>query len=362
MIRVLHVVPNMQVGGLETFIMNIYKNIDRDKIQFDFLEHYKEESAYDEQIRSLGGNIYHFSLRNDNNIFRYIINLNKFFKEHKEYKIIHCHMESIGSLVFFIARFHGIKICIGHSHTTSANKNIKGFVKKMISKPFKFFTDYNFACSKEAGKYLFGKKEFEVISNAIDMKKFVFNKKIRNKLRKEFHLENSFVIGHVGRMDKGKNQLFLLDIFNSYQKVDPNSFLVLIGDGEDREKIVHKINNYGLNDKVLLLGIRKDVYELYSMFDMFVFPSLFEGLPLTLIEAEVNGLTCLASDNISKECIISDKIHFLDVNENALKWKDKIIEIKDTKREVVNFNDNKEKYNIVDLAKYLENKYIDLSK
>lgn len=157
--RILHIVPNMNIGGLETFIMNVYRNIDRDKIQFDFLEHYAEESAYDEEIKSLGGKIYNFTFRNDNNLFKYIKNLNNFFKTHKEYKILHCHMESVGAIVFIIARLHGIKILIGHAHTNSTSNTIKGRIKRFVSKFFKYTTTLNLACSNEAGKYLFRKKK-----------------------------------------------------------------------------------------------------------------------------------------------------------------------------------------------------------
>lgn len=359
MVRILHIVPNMNMGGLETFIMNIYENIDREKIQFDFLEHYKEESAYDKRIEELGGKIYHFSFRNDKRIIKYIVSLNKFFRKHKEYKVIHCHMESVGSLVFFIAKLHGIKVRIGHSHTTSANNDLKGFIKKIISKPFKYFTTINLACSTEAGKYLFGKKKFTVIPNAINMDVFKYNLEFRNNLRKEFNIsDEKLVIGHVGRMDKGKNQLFLIDIFNNYIKVNKNALLVLVGAGEDKEKIINKIDEYKISDKVILTGIRRDVNKIYSMFDMFIFPSLFEGLPLTLIEAEVNGLNILASSSISKECVISNKIKFLNVFDTADKWANEIV---NSDRKVL-FNENKEKYDIKNTIKYLESKYIYLNK
>ena len=214
--RVLHVVPNMNIGGLETFIMNIYRNIDKNKIQFDFLEHYKEESAYDKEIIKLGGRIYHFSLRNDNNIFKYIINLNKFFKKHQEYQIIHCHMESIGALFFLIAKMHGVKVRIGHAHTNSTNKDLKGFIKKIISKPFKYTTTINLACSDEAGKYLFKNKKYTVIPNAINLEKFQYDSNLRENLRKSLGIKNEFVIGHVGRLDDAKNQLFLIEVFNKF--------------------------------------------------------------------------------------------------------------------------------------------------
>lgn len=353
--RVLHVVPNMNVGGLETFIMNVYRNIDRDKIQFDFLEHYIEPSVYDEEIEKLGGKIYHFSLRNDNNIFKYIIELNKFFKEHKEYKIVHCHMESIGTILFLVAKLNGVKIRIGHAHTTSTNNNLKGFVKKIISKPFKYTTTTNFACSFDAGEYLFKNKKYEVIPNAIDIDKFKFDENSRTYLRKELGLEGYQVIGHVGRMDKAKNQLFLIDIFNEYLKINSKSKLVLVGDGELRDEIIDRIKELNIEDKVLLLGVRKDVNKLYSAFDLFVFPSLFEGLGIVLIEAQVNGLTCLVSDNIPKITKISNKIKYLSLEDKS-SW---INEIKKNKKGDHQVKHNKlvDNYDIKILVKKLEKIY-----
>lgn len=353
--RVLHVVPNMNVGGLETFIMNVYRNIDRDKIQFDFLEHYIEPSVYDEEIEKLGGKIYHFSLRNDNNIFKYIIELNKFFKEHKEYKIVHCHMESIGTILFLVAKLNGVKIRIGHAHTTSTNNNLKGFVKKIISKPFKYTTTTNFACSFDAGEYLFKNKKYEVIPNAIDIDKFKFDENSRTYLRKELGLEGYQVIGHAGRMDKGKNQLFLIDIFNEYLKINSKSKLVLVGDGELRDEIIDRIKELNIEDKVLLLGVRKDVNKLYSAFDLFVFPSLFEGLGIVLIEAQVNGLTCLVSDNIPKITKISNKIKYLSLEDKS-SW---INEIKNSRKgsHQVKYNKLIDNYDIKILVKKLEKIY-----
>lgn len=362
MIRVLHIVPNMNIGGLETFIMNVYRNIDRTKIQFDFLEHYQEDSAYDQEIRDLGGKIYHFSLRNDNNIFKYIINLNNFFKSHSEYKILHCHMESIGALVFIIAKLHGVRVRIGHSHTTATNKNFKGFIKKITSKLFKYTTTLNLACSDEAGNYLFGNKSYNIVCNAIKVEDFYYDINVRKELRSIFNIEEKFVIGHVGRMDQGKNQLFLIDVFYEYLKVNSNACLVLIGDGEDRCKIIKKIREYDIDDKVLLLGTRRDVNKIYSMFDVFVFPSVFEGLGITLIEAQINGLPCIASKGIPQECVISDRVSFLDLSDSIDVWVKKIVDYKDYDRQLVVYNEKKDKYNIVFLVKYLEDLYTNLYK
>lgn len=354
MIRVLHIVPNMNSGGLETFIMNVYRNIDRNKFQFDFLEHYQEKSFYDSEIQSLGGKIYHFSLRDDNNIFKYIIKINKFFKNHNEYKVIHCHMESIGSLVFIIAKIHGIKIRIGHAHTNSFNKNLKGYVKRFLSLFFKYTTTINFACSNEAGRYLFKNKKYIVIPNGINFQKFKFNKNKRIKLRKEYNLEDKFVIGHVGRMDDSKNQLFLIDVFNQYQKFNNNSMLILVGDGEFKNKILKKISKLNIENKVLLLGIRNDVNDLLSMFDVFAFPSKFEGLGICLIEAQINGLMTLTSENIPKNTNISNYIKYLPLEVN--KWVTALKNVNKRDNKIV-YNEEMKKYNIESVVDILKKTY-----
>lgn len=354
--RVLQIVPNMNMGGLETFIINVYRNINKEKIQFDFLEHYKEESFYDNEIKKLGGKIYHFSLRNDNNIIKYIYNLNKFFREHKEYEVIHCHMESIGAIIFLIAKLNGIKVRIGHAHTNSTSNNIKGIIKRITSFFFKYTSTLNLACSIEAGKYLFSNKKFTVIPNGIDFDKFKFNNDLRDKLRKKYNIENKFVIGHVGRMDMAKNQLFLIDVFYEFQKNNTNSVLVLVGNGELKEKIEFKIKSLNIENKVLLLGVKSNINEIYSMFDLFAFPSLFEGLGIVLIEAQINSLPIIASDNVPKITKISNSIKYLSLDKN--KWVHEFQKI-EKKRKNVKFNKSKYDFDIKNVAKILTKKYIE---
>lgn len=237
-IKVLHIVPNMQAGGLETFIMNLMRNIDRSKIQFDFLVHYQSRKFYDDEIEKLGGKIYRFSLREDNNLFHYLYHLNKFFKEHQEYKIIHCHMESIGFLIFFIAKCHGIKVRIAHSHTINTENNLKGKIKYLLSKLIKYTSTDNLACSKQAGEYLFHDKPYQIIPNAIDLSKFSFDQNKRNQIREELKIEQSaLVVGHIGRFNLAKNHTKLLDIFFEYQLTNSNSYLLLVGEGEEKNPL-----------------------------------------------------------------------------------------------------------------------------
>lgn len=310
--RILHIVPNMQSGGLETFIMNVYRNIDREKIQFDFLVHYEERKFYDNEIELLGGKIHRFSLRNDNNIFKYIKKLDAFFKEHREYKIIHCHMASIGFLIFYIARKNGVKIRIAHSHNSNTENTLKGFIKSILIKPYKYLSTHRLACSEQAGNFLFGKMDFQVIENAIDINKFLYNLDIRKKVRKELKLQDKFVIGHIGRFCEQKNHNFLIECFAKFHKESDNSVLILIGEGELKEKIQKKVKELNIDKSVIFLGNRKDVNELYQAMDCFAFPSKFEGLGIVLIEAQVSGLNVISSSNIPEEAIVTENIKLLD--------------------------------------------------
>lgn len=357
-IRILQIVPNMQSGGLETFIMNIYRNIDRDIVQFDFLVHYKEKKFYDDEIEKMGGKIYRFSLRNDNNIFKYMKELDSFFGEHKEYKVIHCHMSSIGFLIFLIAKKHGIKIRIAHSHNANTEKTFKGIVKNILIKPLKYISTINYACSEKAGKFLYGNKNFEVIPNAIDIRKFSYNEEIRKKIRKQLNLENNFVIGHIGRFCVQKNHEFLIEIFNNLCRKNSQLKLILVGEGELEKKIKNKVEQLGIQDKVVFLGIVKNANEIYQAMDCFVLPSVFEGLPVSGIEAQISGLPCVFSDNITTEVKISKNVFFAPINDIKI-WENylyKIINNDVFQREKDECNS--QKFNVIKIAKKLQDQYI----
>ena len=362
-IRILHIVPNMQMGGLETFIMNLYRNIDRNKIQFDFLVHYKERKFFDDEIEKLGGKIYRLTLRDDNNIFKYIIELNKFYKRHPEYKIIHCHMSSIGFINFMVAKKNGIKNRIAHSHNNLTDKTLKGRIKRIMMLPYKFVSTENFACSKSAGMFLFGKKKFEVIPNAIEIEKFDYNEDIRKKIRKELKINSdTLVIGHVGRFNVQKNHIFLVEIFEQIVRKYDNSKLVLAGDGELREEIKKIVKTKNIEDKVIFLGNRKDICDIYQAFDLFVFPSLFEGLGITLIEAQISGLKCFTSKNVvAEEAKITENLDYVDLNKNSNQWCELILSKVDYQRKGQVENAKKYNFDVHVLAQKISDKYIKIS-
>ena len=361
-IRILQIVPNMQMGGLETFIMNIYRNIDKEKIQIDFLVHYEEKKFFDDEIEKLGGNIYRFSLRNNNNIIKYIKELNKFYKEHKEYKVVHCHMSSIGFINFLVAKKNGIKVRIAHSHNNLTDKTLKGKLKKIMMLPYKYVSTINFACSKSAGDFLYGNRTYEIIPNAIEIKKFQYDDYKRKMKRKQLNIDdNVFVVGHIGRFNIQKNHIFIVDIFKKILERDENSKLILVGDGELKEKIKQIVQTEKIEEKVVFLGNQNNIEELYQVFDAFLFPSLFEGLGITLIEAQISGLKCFTSSRVvASEAKITENLYFLDLNNDADYWAKKILKYKKYNRNSHITEAVKYGFDIKQLTKKLEKKYIEL--
>lgn len=339
MIRVLQIVTYMGRGGLETMIMNYYRNIDRSKVQFDFLVHRQEEADYDKEILALGGNIYHMPVLNPFSK-SYFNALDSFFKEHK-YNIVHCHLDCMSAYPLKVAKENGVDVRIAHSHNKSQDKNlkypIKLFSKRLISK----YATHLFACGKEAGDWMFNGKPYTVLNNAIDAQSCRFNPQVRADMRKELCLDdNDFVIGHVGRFNPQKNHNFIVDVFNSVHKKNINSKLILVGTGDGQKAIKEKVNTLGLGDSVLFLGNRSDVNRVLQAMDVFLFPSLYEGLPLSIVEAQAAGLPCVISDNVPEECIKTDRVFSYSLDESCDFWSDKIftaakIAKKDTYNEIV---------------------------
>ena len=324
-IRILQVIGRMNRGGAESMIMNIYRKIDRTKIQFDFVVHTDSICDFDDEIKSLGGEIYNCPRFTGTNIVSYIKFWNEFFKEHREYKIIHGHIGSSASIYLKIAKKKGL-FTIAHSHRGGFDTGIKGTMYRVFSYPTRFIADYFFACSESAGISRYGKRVvnnktiFSVLKNAIDVNQYVFSEEIRYKKRKELNLENKFVIGHVGRFDKAKNQEYLVEIFRLIAEKQKNVMLLLIGDGELKSYIIEKVKNYGLEDRVIFTGVRSDVNELLQAMDIFVFPSIYEGLPVTVIEAQAAGLLCIISDTITDEVCITPLVQKLPIGKGPIAW------------------------------------------
>lgn len=341
-IRILQVVPNMQAGGLENSIMNYYRNIDRNKIQYDFIVHYKTPNFYDDEIKKLGGNIYYLSFREDKNIFKYLKDLYAIYKT-KKYHIIHSHMASLAFIHLGMAKLCNIPIRIIHSRNSSTGNDLKGILKSFLLKLAPLFANCFFACGQNAGKFLFNNHDFLVINNATDLERFYFSPSKRNSIRQEFSIkEDTIVIGHIGRFNIQKNHLFLLDVFFEVLKMKKNAVLMLLGDGENRDQIIKKMQSLGIDKQVVLAGVRKDVDSFYCGFDVFCLPSLFEGLPNVGIEAQASGCPCIFSTEVTQEVNLLPTTKYLPLNETPQMWAKKIIEISQKER-------------LVDTKKYLQN-------
>lgn len=281
-IIVAHIMGKWNGGGVESVVMNYYKNIDRNRIQFHFLCDEDSTDIPYEEIEKLGGKV--IVIPPYQKLFKYQKELYRIFKENN-YKIIHSHINALSVFPLRIAKKAGVPIRIAHSHSTSNKKEWKKNILKMILRPFsKLYANNYFACTEYAGKWLFGKKvverkELNVINNAIDLKKFEFNENIRGDLRKELGIkEDVLVIGHVGRFMKQKNHDFLIDVFNELIKKNENSILMLIGQGPLLNEMKQKVRDLSIEDKVKFIGQVTNVEKYYNIMDVFLFPSIYEGL------------------------------------------------------------------------------------
>jgi len=335
-VRILQIVGIVCGGGVENVVMNYYRNIDRSKVQFDFIVDGYNKSLIEDEVHTLGGNVYHVEPYKKN-IFKYMYQIYKIIKK-KQYIIVHSHMNSLGIFSLFPARLAGAKIRIIHNHTT-ANKGekIKYALKSILRPLAQLFANQYFACSYLAARWMYGdeenrKKHVKIINNAIELSRYAYDDCDRRKYRKIIGAtDESIVIGHVGRFVFAKNHDFLIDVFYELHKIRRDSYLLLVGDGELKNKIIKKVDSYGLSDYVKFFGLRNDVNKLYNAMDVFVLPSWFEGLPVVSIEAQANGLRCIFSNNVTNECEISSTSFFLDIMLGASKWAEAIINL-DTER------------------------------
>lgn len=368
-IRVLHVIGIMNRGGAETMIMNLYRNIDRTKVQFDFVENSFEPAAFDEEIRALGGRIYHCPHYNGKNHFQYKKWWNDFFAEHAgEYGIIHGHIGSTAAIYLKIARRFGL-FTIAHSHNVRTQLNVREIIYAIYSYPVRFIADQCFACSKAAGISRYGQKigndsgRCIVFHNAIDTEQFHFDPSERNAMRTRLRVNGRIVIGHVGRFSEQKNHGFLLRVFHNIVAKAPNAVLLLVGDGALREKIETYITDHGLRENVILTGIQNDVAPYYQAMDVFLFPSLYEGLPVTLVEAQTSGLPCVISDMVPGESILApDLVTVQSLEQSAEQWADHVLARLQGERtdhsDVIKLCG----YDISETAKWLEGFYFDKCK
>ena len=355
-IRILCVFSTLDRGGAENMCMNLYRHIDRKKIQFDFVKHCQEVGAYEEEIASLGGRIFEAPRFTMYNFVSYSIWWKKFLLEHAEYKIIHGHFFTISAIYFRVAKQYG-RITIGHIHAASMKSRLKNFLVHKI----KYYTDKALACSEMAGKWAYGKEPFLVLKNAIDIESFRFNPSIRSEYRKEFGIsDDEFVLGTVANLSSVKNPMGLIDIFESLKKIHPQSRLLWIGEGNQRPIIEERLRKEKIDTSVILLGSRDDVPNLLQAMDAFAFPSFNEGLGIAAVEAQAAGLETFCSNTIPVESKASELCHFLPLN-NPKIWAETILRLTiNHKRQDMSIQIKNSGYDIHDTAAWLENMYLTL--
>lgn len=361
-IRVAHIIGKWVGGGVEAVVMNYYRNINREKVQFDFICDSDSTDIPYKEIESLGGRV--ILCPPYQKITKYIKDLKRIFKENN-YKIVHSNINALSVFPLYAAKKSGVPIRIAHSHSTSNKKEWKRNIIKKLLKPFskKYATHY-FACTEHAGRWLFGNKTFEqgkviVINNGIDLEKYLFNEKVRTEKRKECkYKDDDIVIGHIGRFMKQKNHDFIIEVFNELHKNNKKYKLMLIGQGPLESDIKEKVNQLGLNDSVLFLGQKQDANKYYQAMDLFLFPSLYEGLGMVMIEAQCSGLPCVASTEVPIIAKVSNNVDFIGLEESINIWVNKINEKINCDRKIDLEYLRKLGYDIKTESKKLENEYI----
>lgn len=357
-IRVLHVVTYMGRGGLETMIMNYYRHIDRSKVQFDFLTHRDFRADYDEEIEALGGRIYHLP-RLVPWSRSYHRALDMFLAEHPEYRIVHVHQDCLSSVILRAAKDREIPVRIAHSHSSSQDKNLKYFIK-LYYKQFipRYATDL-FACGKDAGDWMFGKADYHIVNNAIDAARYQYHTQRAQGMRQSLGISpDALVVGHVGRFSYPKNHSYLIDIFATLNKEVPNAYLLLVGEGQNRKIIQEKVAELQIGSQVIFTGLRSDVPDLMQAMDVFVFPSLYEGLPLTLVEAQAAGLPCLISNHVPLDCKLTPLVHQLALEDAPEVWAKKILALAQSERADTYDAICKSGFDIAENARWLQNTYL----
>jgi glycosyltransferase involved in cell wall biosynthesis len=332
-IRVLQVLSRMTRGGAETMVMNLYRNIDRSQLQFDFVLHSLNQGDYDDEIKSMGGRMFYVPRYTAKTSLSYINSWNRFFREnHNDYRVIHGHISSTAVIYLTLAKRYKLTTIV-HSHNTSSGGGLDGFVKDVLQQPLKAnITDHLFACSDAAGEWLYGSRNLPkvlVLKNSVEARKFNFDAGIREDVRRSLGIDQNYVIGHVGRFHEQKNHLFLIDVFRAVLTGKPNAVLLLVGRGELEADVRHRAQQLGLEDSVKFLGVRDDVEKLMQAMDVFVLPSLYEGLPLTVVEAQAAGLPCILADTVTQEVKITDLVHFVPLQLSAEAWAEEILSFTD---------------------------------
>lgn len=342
--------------------------MDRDKIQFDFLCNKEKPGAYDKEILQMGGKIFHTPGLNPIKYFKYLKYMKEVFKKNGEYRIVEAHNGALGVYALHAAKVNNVPVRIFHAHGASITKDWKLPIKLVCKAMLPANMNYHFSCGIAAARCYFGdkvvrQKDYELIPNAIDVKEFVFNEDIRKNLRSQYNLDGKNVLGHVGRFMKQKNHTFLIDVFERVAQKDKDAVLVLLGDGELMDEIRKKVNDKKLDDRVVFVGNVANANEWYNAFDVFVLPSIWEGLPVVGVEAQANDLPCIFSDCITREIELLEKTKFISLDTDVTVWADEIIDkFKYTNRKNNMSLITDKNYNIEIESKKLQERYLQLYK
>lgn len=370
-LRVLQIVTQMnRGGGINSFLMNLYRNIDRDTIQFDFLVHRAEIGSSEEEIIELGGKIYRVPPINPFHHRKYLTSLKEFFENHREYKIVHAHNNAFSMYPLRAAKGAGVPIRIAHSHNAFINTGInkKTIFMLYAKSKIKKYCTHMLGCSNVAGQWLFGKdtlnnNNYRTLYNAIDLNSFIYYSEKRDKIREQLGLEDKFIIGHVGRFGPSKNYSFLFEVVNDIFKKDKGTVLLQVGvDKIKGSNFCKTFINAENQNKVIFMGMRNDVKDLMHAMDIFLFPSLHEGLPVTLIEAQAMGLPCIVSkEGVSSEIYITDLIEGVSLKKPSSDWADIILKIKSENHKDRGSNNLRgTEFDINFVSKWLENFYLEI--
>ena len=361
-IRVLEVVAKMNRAGTETMLMNYYRHINRKKVQFDFAVCTEEKCDYDDEILSMGGHIYRYPQYKGGNHFRYIAWWKKFFLQHPEYHIVHGHIGSTAAIYLGIAKQFKC-FTIAHSHGTKGPLSFRSLIYQFYSYPTRFIADQFFGCSMQALEDRYGKKvayssKARVLNNAINSDLYAYDKKTREDVRKELQITNNmFVIGTVGRLSPEKNPFMIVNILTALKKRNIDFKFIWVGVGKMKDDIIKAVNQNNLTQNVEMLGLRNDIPRVLQALDVFVFPSVWEGLGIVAIESQAAGLPTLCSDQVPIEAKVTDLCEFISLNNTSL-WVDSIIKCKGKKRLNTLDSIKNNGYDIHDNAEWLQDFYI----
>ena len=332
--RLLCIVSSMDRGGAETFLMKVYRQLDKNKYQMDFCVSKKESGFYDEEIKKMGGKIFYVPPKSKNP-FKSFFEIKKIVKKEKYDSVLRTSQQSLATLDLLASKLGGASKLIYRSSNAGVTNG--KFINKVFGFLPKVIPNVKIAPSTEATEFVFGKiavknNKVTILHNALNYDDFKFNEKNRDKIRTELNVGNKTLYGHVGRLNKQKNHIFLLNIFKEILKKDKNSMLVLIGEGELKQEILNKIKELNIEKNVILLEPKKNINEYFMAFDKLIFPSLFEGMPNVIIEAEASGLPCFISNTITKEANITGLVKYIDLNKSAEEWASIILNKKIEKR------------------------------